>query len=92
MARTAGMNYQARLLELLHQYARATGMIQMHMRRNNILDLRLDNTQRCHGCQYVWHRVIGSGFDDGDLIRCLQQVNGGDVRFDVKRIDAVNTL
>ena len=67
-------------------------MVEVYVGRNDVFHLRSIDLQLLQRRQHVGDRVLSTGFDYRHLVALAQQVYRGDARFDVERIDTVDTL
>ena len=60
----------------MHQLARTTGMVEVHMGRDHVAHLFGVGTHRGNGLEHLRQRMLGTGIDDREFAAVLDQIAG----------------
>jgi hypothetical protein len=86
------MNNQFGIWKGLHHRARAARVIQVNVGQNNVVD-RIDIQSKLFQCrQCIRYSVIGAGIDESNMAVLHDQVNSGENRPHITRVERDNSV
>ncbi len=92
VSRAARMDDEPRFRQLLHQEARAAGVVEMHVGGDDVVD-RIDaEPDRVECREQARHRVVGARVDEGGTVALDDQVGGVESRAVKAGIDDVDAM